>query len=305
METIIGRETLKNKAALKKRKSFKLFIRRIGLSNWLLIIPALLSCVPVLLLVTGSVMGRNELRECLSPVFADTGGYIRWKLMPDYPTFQNITGLLLRTPQFFVLFWNSMRMTGSILVGQLLIAVPAAWAFAAYRFRFRKVLLACYIVLMLLPFQVTMLSNYLVLDSLKLMNTQAAVILPAVFSAFPVFVCYGGFGGIPAELLEAARMDGAGELWLFFRIGIPLGKGGILSAMTLGFLEYWNLMEQPLAFLEDQALWPLSLYLPEITWQQAGYAFAASAVTLIPAVFVFLMGQEHLEHGIVYAGLKG
>ncbi len=149
-----------------------------------------------------------------------------------------------------------------------------------------------------------MLSNYLVLDQLGLMNTQWAVILPAAFSTFPVFICYGGFRQIPAAMLESARIDGAGEAAVFIKIGLPLGKGGILSALVLGFLEYWNLMEQPLAFLDNKELWPLSLYLPEITWQQAGYAFAASVITLIPSVFVFLMGQDYLEQGIIYAGLK-
>lgn len=137
------------------------------------------------------------------------------------------------------------------------------------------------------------------------MNTQGAVILPAIFSTFPVFLCYGGFKRIPQELLESARMDGAGEVYIFMKIGIPLGMSGILSALVLGFLEYWNLMEQPLAFLQDKSLWPLSLYLPEITWTQAGYAFSASVITLIPAIFVFLMGQDYLEKGIIYAGLKG
>ena len=88
-------------------------------------------------------------------------------------------------------------------------------------------------------------------------------------------------------------------------LGIGLGKGGILSALVLGFLEYWNMIEQPFAFLEDKTLWPLSLYLPEISWMQAGFAFAASVVMLIPAVFVFVMGQDYLEQGIVYSGLKG
>ncbi len=74
--------------------------------------------------------------------------------------------------------------------------------------------------------------------------------------------------------------------------------------MELGFLEYWNLIEQPLAFLKEKALWPLSLYLPEIDWTQAGFSFAASLVMLIPAVFVFLMGQDYLEQGIIYSGLK-
>ena len=100
-------------------------------------------------------------------------------------------------------------------------------------------------------------------------------------------------------------LDGAGEIAIFLRLGLPLGKSGLLSAMVLGFLEYWNLMEQPMAFLDDRWLWPLSLYLPEITWGQAGYAFCASVITLIPAAFVFIMGQDYLEQGIIYSGLKG
>ena len=99
-------------------------------------------------------------------------------------------------------------------------------------------------------------------------------------------------------------MDGAGEFTIFVRLGLPLGKSGLLSAMVLGFLEYWNMMEQPMAFLEEKALWPLSLYLPEITWSLAGYAFCASVITLIPAVFVFISGQDYLEQGIIYSGLK-
>ena len=105
-------------------------------------------------------------------------------------------------------------------------------------------------------------------------------------------------------LLEAGRIDGAGEWYLFWRIGLPLSSGGILSAMVLGFLEYWNLIEQPLAFLKDKALWPLSLYLPEIGQDKAGFAFAASVVTLVPSVFVFLLGRDYLEKGIVASGLK-
>lgn len=162
-----------------------------------------------------------------------------------------------------------------------------------------------YVVLMLLPFQVTMLSSYLTLDSMSLLNTHWAVILPAVFGTFPIFVIYGGFRSLPIALIEAARIDGAGELRIFWLLGIGLGKGGILSALVLGFLEYWNMIEQPFAFLEDKTLWPLSLYLPEISWTQAGSAFAASVVMLVPAVFVFVMGQDYLEQGIVYSGLKG
>lgn len=280
-------------------------LRKERMTELLLLIPAVFVCFPVLILLTGTVMSRYELSQSLLPVFAEGERFISWRLMPDYPTFENYKRLLFETPQFFVLFWNSVKLTACILAGQLLMGVPAAWAFAVYRFRINRGLFTLYIILMLLPFQVTMLSSYLVLDGMKLLDTHAAVILPAVFSTFPVFVCYGGFRQLPQELLEAARIDGAGELAVFLKTGLPLGRDGILSAVVLGFLEYWNLMEQPLAFLQDKALWPLSLYLPEITWEQAGYGFTAAVITLLPAVFVFFAGQDYLEQGIIYAGLKG
>lgn len=276
--------------------------------QWILLpvvlFPALLTCIPVLILITGSIMGEGELNLYLAPVLMEKETLSGWKLIPDYPTFSHYGKLLFMTPQFFVLFWNSVKLVGCILAGQLLVGVPAAWAFAVYRVKGSRALFALYVVLMLLPFQVTMLSSYLVLNRLNLINTHGAVILPAVFSAFPVFLCYNGFRGIPPQLFEAARIDGAGEMTIFLKLGLPLGKGGLLSALVLGFLEYWNLMEQPMAFLQDKALWPLSLYLPEITLAQAGSAFCASVITLIPAVFVFMFGQDYLEQGIIYSGLK-
>ncbi len=280
-----------------------------GVSASLLLLPGILVVLPVVLLVTGSVMDQYELAELLKPIFREKGAgeafqFITWRLVPDFPSFANYGKLLFLSPQFFVLFWNSVKMVLLILAGQLLIGVPAAWAFAAYQNRFGKLLFTLYVVLMLLPFQVTMLSSYLVLNGFSLLNTHTAVILPAVFSTFPVFLCYGGFRGIPMQLFEAARVDGATEMFIFFKIGLPLGKSGILSALVLGFLEYWNMMEQPMAFLDDKSLWPLSLYLPEITWERAGFAFCASIITLIPAAFVCVLGQDYLEQGIIYSGLK-
>ncbi|NBJ96688.1 carbohydrate ABC transporter permease [bacterium 1xD8-48] len=280
-----------------------------GVLASLLLLPGILVVLPVVLLVTGSVMDQYELAELLKPIFREKGAgeafqFITWRLVPDFPSFANYGKLLFLSPQFFVLFWNSVKMVLLILAGQLLIGVPAAWAFAAYQNRFGKLLFTLYVVLMLLPFQVTMLSSYLVLNGFSLLNTHTAVILPAVFSTFPVFLCYGGFRGIPMQLFEAARVDGATEMFIFFKIGLPLGKSGILSALVLGFLEYWNMMEQPMAFLDDKSLWPLSLYLPEITWERAGFAFCASIITLIPAAFVFVLGQDYLEQGIIYSGLK-
>lgn len=271
---------------------------------FLILLPSLLVIFPVAVLISGSFMDGYEISGYLSTVFTEGGGFVSWRFMPEFPTFENYGRLLFLTPQFFVLFWNSVKVVALILAGQILIGVPAAWGFAVYQVKGGRLLFALYVVLMLLPFQVTMLSSYLVLNQLALLNTHQAIILPAVFSTFPIFLCYGGFRSIPPQLLEAARMDGAGELALLLRIGLPLGRSGLMSAMVLGFLEYWNLLEQPMAFLENKELWTLSLYLPEITWQQAGFAFCAGVLTLIPSVFVFILGQDYLEQGIIYSGLK-
>lgn len=263
-----------------------------------------LICLPVLMLVCGSLADALEWKQRTIGYLQDTQEYIRWRWIPDYPTLEHYKRLLFYSPAFFKLFWNSIGMTGGILLGQLVIAVPAAWAFAVYRFRGKGVLFSLYVILMLLPFQVTMLSKYLVLQNVGLINTRWAVVLPAIFSTFPVFLIYRSFAGIPSELLEAARVDGAGEWQSFMRVGLPVAQGGILAAMILSFLESWNMMEEPLTFLQDKSLWPLSLYLPEIAMDQAGYACAASVITLTVSLFVFAIFHDALEQGIVTSGLK-
>ena len=264
----------------------------------------LLMLIPVLYLLVGSLMGKGELKELLAPVLGQTKGYVAGRLLPEYPTMESYVELLLDTPEFFVMFWNSVKMTLGILAGQLLVAVPAAWGLAKFQFPGRKFLFTLYIALMMMPFQVLMLSNYLVLDGLSLLDSQAGIIFPAVFSTFTVFIMYRFFAGVPDSLIEAAKLDGAGNFQIFWRIGLPLGSPGILSAMVLGFLEYWNLIEQPMAFLKTKSLWPLSLFLPNIGMEQAGLAFATSIVVLIPALLVFLAGQEYLEQGILATATK-
>ena len=115
---------------------------------------------------------------------------------------------------------------------------------------------------------------------------------------------YRFFSKLSKDVIEAAKLDGANEWQIFWRIGIPLGMPGIMSVIVLDFLEYWNLIEQPMAFLKTKELWPLSLYLPNIELEQAGFAFAASVVALAPAVLVFLSGQDYLEQGIVSTAVK-
>ena len=250
-------------------------------------------------------MSVDELNTYLAPVLSEKSkGYVSWGLLPSYPTLRAYVELLFDTPEFFVMFWNSVKIVFLSVAGQLIFGIPAAWGFARYKFPFKKILFTIYIVVMLMPFQVTMLSSYLVLDKLHLLNTHGSIILPAIFSTFSVFIMYRFFCNIPESIIESARIDGASELIIFAKIGIPLGMPGIMSAVALQFLEYWNLIEQPLTFLKDKALWPLSIYLPNITLENADIAFTASAVTLIAAIIVFFAGQSYLEQGIAASAVK-
>ncbi len=261
----------------------------------------LLVISPLLMLLTLSFQDEIELAAAFAPLSGQ--GFSSPDLIPLYPTFDNYKQVLLFSPQFYTVFWNSLAIAAEVTAGQLLIAVPAAWAFAQFRFRFRRQLFDLYVLLMLMPFQVTMLSQYILLDRTGLINTRSAIILPAVFSAFPVFIIYRSFCGIPKEILESARIDGAGELQILIQIGLPIGSSGIMAAVVLGFLDLWNMVEQPLAFISDKSLYPLSLYLPTLS-RLGGNILAASVVTLIPAAFVFVTGQEHLEAGIVASAIK-
>lgn len=138
------------------------------------------------------------------------------------------------------MFWNSVKLTGAIIIGQLLVGVPAAWGFSQYRFWGKRVLFLMYVALMMMPFQVLMLSDYLLLDYLNLLDTHLGLILPAVFSTFPVFIMYRFFTGIPKALIEAARLDGAGHLQIFLKLRFPLVPGDFIRCGTgvSGILEF-------------------------------------------------------------------
>ena len=238
---------------------------------------------PLFMLLVNSLMGKQELLKTFGAVLADSGEYAGMRIFPAYPTLRAYVRLLLDSPEYFTAFWNSMIQTAGVIFGQLLTAVPAAWAFAQFHFPGKRILWLVYMILMILPFQVTMVSGYLVLNAAGLMDTRAAVILPGIFSTLPVFILRKTFAGIPGEILEAARIDGAGDLRIFFGIGIPLGVPGIFSVIT-------------------KSLWPLSLYLPQMIGSETAAAFAASIVTLLPAVLLFFWGQAYLEQGIAASG---
>lgn len=260
--------------------------------------------LPLLLMGAASFMAGDELAFRYLEALGLGKGPVRPALLPDYPTIAPYRELFLHSPGFFVMFWNSCLQVFGILAGQLLAGMPAAWAFARFRFPGKRILFLLYLLLMIMPFQVMMAPSYLILERLGLLDTHLAILVPGIFSTFPVYIMERFFESIPNSLLEAAYIDGAGEWTAFVRVGIPMGFPGVMTALLLDFFEYWSALEQPLTFLKDKTFWPLSLYLPNVTADKASVAFAAGAVAILLPALLYLNGQTWLEQGIYASGIK-
>ena len=256
---------------------------------------------PLVFLLGGSLKSTAELGNSLAALWS-ADGTIQWTWLPFEPTLRHYVELLLDEPGYYVMFWNSVKTVGGVIGGQLVLSLPAAWGFARWQFPGKKILLSLYIVLMLFPFQVLMLSEYLILNWMGMIDTLWALILPGACSTFPIFIMYRFFSKVSTDVIEAAKLDGANERQIFWRIGIPLGMPGIMSVIVLAFLENWNLIEQPAVFLRSERLKPLSLYLSTITKENAGVAFVAALIALLPPLLVFLCGRKYLEQGIAAIG---
>ena len=277
----------------------KLILRTASL--WIL---AAVALMPLIMTLSGSLMGKTELMDNIGPVLQDGKGAVAMPLFPGMPTLKQYLRLLLDTPKFLEMFWNSVMLVAPILIGQALVGTLAAWGFARYRFPFKEGLFMLYIALMMMPFQVTLVPTNLVLDALHLLDTRWALILPAIFNTIAVFLLRQFFESVPRAMSEAAEMDGAGEWKVFWKVAMPIAAPGIVSLVILQFFENWNLVEPGLIFLRDRQKWPLSLYLTTIGQSNADVAMAASVITILPAILIFMYGETYLLRGIRVTGLK-
>ncbi len=275
---------------------------------------ALLFLAPIVLTITNSFMSATEISANYGAVFAttETGGkvyiaeQVNLKFIPDMVSFSQYITVLFKSPEYLLKFWNSVILVGPIVVFQLTVASLASYGFARYNGKLRQIVFFLYIILMLMPYQVTMVPNYLVSDWLNLLDTKWAIWLPGIFSPFAVYLLTKFMKRIPASVIEAAQIDGAGEWQIFRRICMPLCKGALASAAILVFIDYWNMVEQPLILLSDPETHPLSVYLSKINSGEVGLAFAVATIYMVPCLLVFLYGEEYLVDGITYqGGIKG
>lgn len=267
---------------------------------------AVLLLLPVVLTVVNSLMTEREITANYGMLGkSDTSSFITMKWIPDRVSFQQYYAVLLASPRFLLMFWNSVGMVTPILAGQVVVATLAAFAFGKLRFPGREPLFFMYLITMLMPFQVTLVPNYIMGDRLGLLNSPGSIILPGIFSAFGVFLLRQFMLHIHSAYMEAAQMDGAGYFRIFCSIVLPMVKPGIAALIVLLFADYWNMVEQPLIFLQDAALQPLSVYLSRIQEDSLGVSFAASVVYMIPMMLLFLCAERYFIEGIQLSGVKG
>jgi len=187
---------------------------------------------------------------------------------------------------------------------QVVLGSLAAYGFTVWKSRYREILFCTYIIVMVLPFQATLVSNFIMADNLGILNTHLSIILPWGFSPFAVFIMRQTMKGVPYSVFEAAQIDGAGHFRRFLHIAIPLSRPGIAALIILSFADAWAMIEHPMIFLRDTSLEPLSVVLYRIGQDNMGLVFAASVFYMLPVVWIFLYGQEHLERGINLSAIK-
>lgn len=270
--------------------------------------------MPTVLTFTNSLMSKSEIAANYGQIFSSVSGDAKvfvstqtnLKLIPDMVTFDQYENVLIKNPQYLIKFWNSVILTVPIVVGQILVALLAAYGFARFEGKIRSLIFFVYVILMLMPYQVTLVPNRLVAEWLNLYDTRWAIILPGIFSPFAVFILTKFMRRIPNAMIEAAKLDGAGEMQIFCKICMPMSKGIIYSVAILVFIDYWNMVEQPLILLPDASQQPLSVYLSQINAGEIGIAFAAAVIYMVPGLLMFLHGEAYLVEGITYAGsVKG
>ena len=296
------------------RKKRRLDIFKTSMVTIAAIIFAFIFLLPTILTITNSFMSAAEINSNYGSVFAtsEKGGKlfiaktVTLKFIPDMVTFAQYYTVLFKSPEYLFKFWNSVIYVVPIVVLQLGVATLASYGFARYSGRLKNAIFFAYIIVMLMPYQVTLVPNFMVAKSLGIYGTKWAIWLPGIFSPFAVYLLTKFMRRIPTEVMEAASIDGADEWYIFSRVCMPLCKGGIASIAILVFFDYWNMVEQPLILLPDSDMHPLSVFLSKINTGEISLAFAVAVIYLVPPLLIFLYGEDYLVEGISYqGGIKG
>lgn len=251
---------------------------------------------PVVHMIACSFMPDSQIRNMMN---FTNGEYKNINLVPEMFSIEQYYQVFFRRPEYLLKFWNSVIITIPTVIGQVVVSSLAAFAFAKLKFPFRDKLFFIYIILLILPLQVTLVPNYIVLDNFNLHNNFLAVILPGTFSAFGICLLRQSIKYIPRSSIEAARIDGASYFKIFTNIILPQIKGGLITLTLLCFVDNWNVVEQPLIYFDDEAMYPLSIGMSDISSLNYGIIFACGVIFMIPPLLIYLYGQRDIDSPFV------
>jgi multiple sugar transport system permease protein len=226
-------------------------------------------------------------------------------VLPQHPTLEWYQTLFTEL-DFGRYLGNTVVVVLIGFVGLLFMAM-AGYAFAKFDFRGRRLMFFVVLATMMIPVQVTMIPTYLILNGLKLTNTLVGIALPTLVTGFSIFLFRQFMTTIPTEMLEAARLDGAGELRTFWQIVLPMSKPILAVQVVLTFISGWNSFLWPLIVASDQKLYTLSVGLALLNQQLAvnpSLQMAAASVMVVPILLVFIVFQRYVIQGFALSGLK-
>lgn len=205
-------------------------------------------------------------------------------------------------------FFNSVFVAVTITLAQLLTSSMAGFAFARYEFPGRTVIFILILSTMMIPFQVIMIPLFIMMARLGMVNTYWGMIVPAIVTPFGIFMMRQFMLSVPKALLEAARIDGASEPYIFSRIMLPLCKPAIAALAIFAFLGSWDNFLWPLIIINSKELWTLPIAMSRFTEQyisQTHLQMAGASIMFLPVLIVFLLMQRNFIEGIAMTGLKG
>lgn len=272
----------------------------------LLAVLAMAILLPIVMTALYSFFSPAEIKAFMKTRGSyDLASLMEIKLAPDMFSLSQYYKILIEDMSILRYFVNSAMYAGAILLGQALVIPMLAYALSRFRFRGRDALFFVVIMLMLLPFQVTMVPNVLTLRAMGLLDTVWAVILPMVVSPFYIFLLRQYMVGLPGEMLEAAQIDGAGTFRCFIHVVLPVCRPILGAAAALSFADCWNLVEQPLTYLTTHTeLYPLSVVFNQLTQESTGVEFAGAALYTLPALLIYLFFQGDILEGVQLTELK-
>ena len=276
------------------------------LSRMVLSLLALVILLPVVMTAIYSFFSPAEIKAFMGTRGSyDADAFMQIKLAPSMFSLSQYYNILIEDMTILRYFVNSAMYAAAILLGQALLIPAMAYALSRFRFPGRDAIFFVVIMLMLLPFQVTMVPNVLTLRTLGLLDTAWAVILPMTVAPFYVFLLRQYMVSLPGDMLEAAQIDGAGTWRCFIHVVLPVCRPVLGAAVALSFADCWNLVEQPLTYLTTRTdLYPLSVVFNQLTEKSTGVEFAGAALYTLPALCIYLYFQADILEGVQLTELK-